>query len=116
MTIFPTVPDVIDRAVLANSHPLDWFPFATKETIPDMLSTPFNVIFGADIVYEGSACCLDARSFHLSCPDGSNKDPVFHLVMYTLKSSTVEEVFGSGYRVFSGPQRVLTMLERNYCL
>ena len=52
----------------------------------------------------------------LLCPDGSNKDSVFHLVMYTLESSTVEEVFGSGYRVFNGPQRVLTMLSRIYCL
>ena len=116
---FPSPPDDTDRAVLVNSHPLEWSSFSTTETIPDVLSTPFDVIFGADIVYEAQHAvwireCLKSL---LSYPDGLNEDPVFHLVIplrptHTFESSTVEEVFGSGDRVLEGPQRELTILSK----
>ena len=39
----------IDSDVLVNSHPLDW---SLLPTTADIFSTPFDVIFGADIVYD----------------------------------------------------------------
>ena len=53
----------------------------------------------------------------LSYPDGSNEDPILHLVIplrptHTFESSTVEEVFGSRDRVLNGPQRELTILSK----
>ena len=113
-----TLPDDTDRAVLVNSHPLDWSSFSTTK-IPNMLSTPFDVIFGADILYEAqhAVCIRDCLMSLLSYPDGSNGDPVFHLVIplrptHTFESSTVEQVFGSGDRVLEGPQRELTVLSK----
>ena len=118
-TNFPPVPDDTDRAVLVNSHPLDWSSFSTTETIPGILSTPFDVIFGADIVYEAqhAVWIRECLTTLLSCPDGSNEDPVFHLVIplrptHTFESSTVEEVFGSKDRVSEGPQQELTILSK----
>ena len=106
----------IDNDILVNSHPLDWSSFATTETIPDVLSTPFDVIFGTDIVYEAQHAdwirgCLVSLLLY---PDGSN-GAVFHLMIplrstHTFKSSTVEEVFGSKDRVLEGPQREITIL------
>jgi predicted nicotinamide N-methyase len=116
---FPSLPDDTNRAVLVNSHPLDWSSFSTTETVPDMLSTPFDVIFGADIIYEAqhAVWIRDCLKSLLSYPDGSNEDPVFHLVIplrptHTFESSKVEEVFGSGDRVLEGPQRELTILSK----
>ena len=97
-TNFPTDPD---PDVLVTSLPLDWSSFSTTDAKPDILSTPFDVIFGADIVYEAHHAtwirdCLKSLLFH---PDGSNRDPLFHLVIpmrptHTFESNTVEKVFG----------------------
>ncbi|KAF8556070.1 hypothetical protein OG21DRAFT_756852 [Imleria badia] len=121
---FPTVPDdthTHTHPILVNSHPLDWSLFSTTETIPDILSTPFDVIFGADIVYEAqhAVWIRDCLKSLLAYPDGSNEDPVFHLVIplrptHTFESSTVEGVFGSNDRVLEGSQRELTILSKEF--
>ncbi|KAH0835920.1 hypothetical protein J3R83DRAFT_9816 [Lanmaoa asiatica] len=128
---FPTVPDRnfdTDRAatqILVNIHTLDWSSFSTTTTetllIPDMLSTPFDVVFGADIVYEAQHAVWihDCLKYLLSYSDGSNEDPLFHLVIplrptHTFESSTVEEVFGPKDRVSEGSasQRELAILSK----
>ena len=113
---FPSPPDDTDRAAFVNSHPLDWSSFSTTETVPDVLSTSFDVIFGAGIVYEAqhAVWIRDCLASLLSYPDGSNEAPVFHLMIplgptHTFESSTlVEEAFGSSDHVLKGPQRELT--------
>ena len=109
---FPTISDHI----LVHSHPLDWSSFSTTEPKHDILSTPFDVIFGADIVYEAqhAGWIRDCLRSLLSYPDVSNGEPVFHLVIplrptHTFESSTVEEVFGSKNHV---AQRGLTIISK----
>jgi len=116
---FPTVSDDSHSAILVSSHPLDWSSFSTTNTTPNILSTPFDVVFGADIVYEAqhAVWIRDCLKSLLSCTDGSDEDPVFHLVIplrptHTFESSTVEEVFGSKDRVLEGSQRELTVLSK----
>ena len=89
------------------------------ETVPNILSTSFDVIFGADIVYEvqHAVWIRDCLKSLLSQPGCLNEGPVFHLVIplrptHTFESCTVEEVFGSGDRVLEGPQRGLTILSK----
>ena len=117
---FPALPDDTNsHSILISSHPLDWSSFSTTETIPDILSTPFDVVFGADIVYEAqhAVWIRDCLKSLLSYPDDSNEDPVFHLVVplrptHTFESSTVEGVFGSKDHVLEGSQRELTILSK----
>ena len=124
---FPTVPDENNTdhysAVLVHSCPLDWSLFSPTMTetlpIPDILSTPFDIVFGADIVYEPQHAVWihDCLMSILSYPDGSNEDPVFHLVIplrptHTFESNTVEEVFGSKGRGLEESQRELTILSK----
>ena len=109
---FPTIFDDI----LVHSHPLDWSLSSTTEPKPDILSTPFDVIFGTDIVYEAQHAgwirnCLKSL---LSYPDVSNGDPAFHLVVplrptHTFEFSTVEEVSDPKKHV---SQRGLTIISK----
>ncbi|KAG9314974.1 hypothetical protein JVU11DRAFT_4083 [Chiua virens] len=81
------------------SHPLDW-PDVTRRFLP--FSTPFDLVFGADIIYEAQHAvwirdCLQSLLIH-PC-DAANKTAAFHLVIpqrptHTFESGTVEEVFG----------------------
>ena len=119
---FQTVSDHTDHAILVETHHLDWSSFSTTEPKPDILSTPFDVIVGADIVYEAQHAvwirdCL--KKSLLAFPDGLNEDPVFHLVIplrptHTFESSTVEEVFGSTDRV-SQPELTILSKESIVC-
>lgn len=111
-------------AIVVHTHPLDWSSFSQTtltETlpIPDILSTPFDLVFGADIIYEAQHAIwiCDCLTSLLSYPDGSNEDPIFHLVIplrptHTFESSTVEEVFGFKDRGSEGSQRELRILSR----
>lgn len=116
---FPTVSDDTHNAILVNSHPLDWSSFSMTDTTPNIFSTPFDVVFGADIVYEAqhTVWIRDCLKSLLSNTDGLNEDPVFHLVIplrptHTFESSTIEEVFGLKDRVLEGSQRELTVLSK----
>ena len=108
-----------NHAILVNNHPLDWSSFSTTKIAPDALSTPFDVIFGADIVYEAQHAIWirDCLKSLLAYPDGSDENPAFHLVIplrptHTSESGTVEEVFGSEDRVSEGLQQELTILSK----
>ncbi|KAF8439090.1 putative methyltransferase-domain-containing protein [Boletus edulis BED1] len=117
---FPTVPDdTLNHAIRIHNHPLDWSSFSTTDTLPDTLSTPFDVVFGADIVYEAqhAVWIRDCLRSLLAHPDSSSKDPVFHLVIplrptHTFESSMVEEVFGAKGHALEGSQRELTILTK----
>ncbi|KAN0084352.1 putative methyltransferase domain containing protein [Tylopilus felleus] len=116
---FPTPDDADgDSVIRVTSHLLDWSSFSMSETTPSILSTPFDVVFGADIVYEAqhAVWIRDCLQSLLARPDGAN-EPVFHLVIplrptHTFESSTIEEVFGSKDCGSEGSHRELTILSK----
>ncbi|KAJ6452408.1 putative methyltransferase-domain-containing protein [Mycena sanguinolenta] len=86
-----------DRAVSISSHFLDWSAFTPDmDPLPVPLDGPFDVILGADIVYEPEhATWIHAVVSRLLAPGSSSQ---FHLVIplrrtHALESSSVEQVF-----------------------
>ncbi|KAG1764741.1 putative methyltransferase-domain-containing protein [Suillus occidentalis] len=83
-----------------TTHFLDWSSFSAPPP-PDYLSYPFDVVFGADIVYEvqHAAWIKDCLKGLVRRPSDSAISPaVFHLVIplrptHAFESSTVESVF-----------------------
>lgn len=79
---------------------LDWSSFCFSTDIPSQLTTPFDVAYGADIIYEALhaqwiKACLGKL---LRRPADGDEDPLFHLVIplrstHTSESSTIEQVF-----------------------
>jgi len=110
---YPTVIGNLERNIQANfmetsplqihSQPLDWSVFSVSETTSDpaVLQKRFDVIYGADIVYEArhaewiKGCLLKL----LRKPElNINEDPAFHLIIplrrtHTAESDTIERVF-----------------------
>ncbi|KAL4071178.1 putative methyltransferase-domain-containing protein [Scleroderma yunnanense] len=80
------------------SHFLDWSSFSSSGS--GVLSEPFDVILGADIIYEAEHAtwiknCLKSL---LRCQGSSHPPSIFHLVIplrptHTFESSTIENVF-----------------------
>jgi len=95
---FPTGND--DGMITVVSHFLDWAAFPVSASIPDVLSEPFDIVLGADIVYEAEHAiwiknCLKRL---LRYPSDSQTTSLFHLVIplrstHTFESSTIENVF-----------------------
>ncbi|PPQ64057.1 hypothetical protein CVT24_008870 [Panaeolus cyanescens] len=80
---------------------LDWSSFCSCKDIPPQLDNAFDVVLGADIIYEALHAqwiksCLETL---LRRPGGGpNDDPLFHLVIplrstHTSESNTIEQVF-----------------------
>ncbi|KAG0696771.1 hypothetical protein DFH29DRAFT_991626 [Suillus ampliporus] len=97
---FPPTHDQITSTHSITTHFLDWSSFSTTPQ-PDCLSYPFDVVFGADIIYEAQHAvwirnCLKGL---VRRPSDDNVSPAaFHLVIplrptHTFESSTVESVF-----------------------
>jgi hypothetical protein len=84
-----------------TTHFLNWSSFSAAAPPPDYLSNPFDVVFGADIVYEVQHAawikdCLKGLVRHPS--DSAVSPAAFHLVIplrptHAFESSTVESVF-----------------------
>ena len=88
---------------------LDWSTFSSETTHEPVFETPFDLILGADIVYESQHAlwiksCLTKllRKPYSSSPSSSttsiNISPTFHLVIplrstHTLESNTIEQAF-----------------------
>ncbi|KIN99307.1 hypothetical protein M404DRAFT_1004797 [Pisolithus tinctorius Marx 270] len=96
-----------DGAITIASHFLDWSKFPAMSSVPDLLSKPFDVILGADIVYETEHAtwikkCLERLLRHPSssadCPSEADSLAIFHLVIplrptHSLESSSIETAF-----------------------
>ncbi|RDB27408.1 Protein-lysine N-methyltransferase EFM2 [Hypsizygus marmoreus] len=88
--------------VAISSHFLDWSQFAETPYQDPPFDEPFDLVLGADIVYEAEHAvwiksCLRAL---LRMPSG-HVDPLFHLVIplrhtHSSESNTVETVFSAG--------------------
>lgn len=99
---FPPTNDHIPSTHSITTHLLDWSSFSTT-TSPqlDGLSYPFDVVFGADIIYEADHALWikDCLKELLRRPcEGTLSPAIFHLLIplrptHTFESSTVESVF-----------------------
>ncbi|KAF5312535.1 hypothetical protein D9619_003756 [Psilocybe cf. subviscida] len=102
-TNFPASSSPLEADSQSTSRPritvrrLDWFNFSIGEEVPDpVLQEPFDVIYGADIIYEAQHAtwikgCLSKLL--------SRKGGVFHLIIplrstHAKESGTIETVFG----------------------
>ncbi|OJA12362.1 hypothetical protein AZE42_04334 [Rhizopogon vesiculosus] len=99
---FPPTNDVIPSTHSITTHFLDWSSFSTTASPrPSSLSYPFDVVFGADIIYEPdhAVWIKDCLKQLLRRPSERTLSPAaFHLVIplrptHTFESSTVESVF-----------------------
>ncbi|KAJ3566579.1 hypothetical protein NP233_g6911 [Leucocoprinus birnbaumii] len=88
------------------THPLDWSGFGAKDTKQPPFDQPFDLVLGADIVYEPKHAawirsCLTyllRRPSATSSPGCNTTNPCFHLVLplratFTFESSTIESAF-----------------------
>lgn len=92
-----------DAVVTVVAHSLDWSNFAAMSSVPQVFSEPFDIVLGADIVYEAEHAtwikgCLKCLLRH---PESRHigTSGIFHLVVplrptHDFESSTVETVFG----------------------
>ncbi|KAI6022217.1 hypothetical protein PISMIDRAFT_689259 [Pisolithus microcarpus 441] len=96
--------DPSDGAVTITSHFLDWSKLSATPSAPELLSEPFDVIFGADIVYEADHAiwikkCLERL---LRRPSTSTACPLaatFHLVIPLRPTHTLEaDSIGTTFR------------------
>lgn len=98
--IVPSTHNQITSTHSITTHFLDWSSFSTTPR-PNYLSYPFDVVFGADIIYEAqhAVWIRDCLKGLMRRPSDSTVSPaVFHLVIplrptHTFESSTVESVF-----------------------
>ncbi|KAF9219508.1 hypothetical protein BS17DRAFT_717215 [Gyrodon lividus] len=123
-TNFPIIPTDHDHSVSITSHLLDWSSFPMTETKPDVFSTPFDIIFGADVVYEAQHAvwirdCLKSLLRYPEASDMSTGSPVFHLVIplrptHTFESSTIEASFGWKDNYPQVAERELVILSKEF--
>ncbi|KAG1798641.1 putative methyltransferase-domain-containing protein [Suillus plorans] len=104
-----------------TTHFLDWSSFSTTPR-PDCLSYPFDVVLGADIIYEAQHAvwirgCLKGL---VRRPSDSTISPAaFHLVIplrptHTFESNTVESVFLKACDVDPNGDADLVILSKEY--
>ncbi|KAI0653585.1 hypothetical protein C8Q70DRAFT_599722 [Cubamyces menziesii] len=97
-------PDGIASGVSLSAHALDWSIFAEEASCPPTLDAPldepFDVIFGADIVYETAHArwIRNTVSALLRRPTAGGARPCFHLLIplrptHILEARAIEEVF-----------------------
>ncbi|KAF9482947.1 hypothetical protein BDN70DRAFT_852406 [Pholiota conissans] len=105
---YPSVLENLERNVRSNfqgkpilsTSRLDWSTFCHVESKEALFQEPFDVIYGADIIYEALHAtwiksCLEIL---LRKPTSSFDDPIFHLIIplratHAFESNTIEEVF-----------------------
>ncbi|KAI6046981.1 putative methyltransferase-domain-containing protein [Pisolithus marmoratus] len=99
--------DLSDGTITITSHFLDWSRLPAMSSLPKLLSEPFDIVFGADIVYEAEHAtwikkCLEQLlrrpSTSAVCPSDSNSRATFHLVIplrptHVLEASSIETAF-----------------------
>jgi predicted nicotinamide N-methyase len=103
---YPSVLKNLERnracnSVRFTSKFLDWSTFCDTEVIHDpIFEGGFDVVFGADIVYEDvHATWIKSCVAELLCkPSTRQPDPTFHLIIplrasHTVESNTIEMVF-----------------------
>ncbi|KAG5653425.1 hypothetical protein H0H81_000537 [Sphagnurus paluster] len=96
---FPSPEDVSNGPIIL-SHFLDWSLFGKEPALPPF-DIPFDVVLGADIVYEAQhAIWIKSCLAKLLRKPTLDADPRFHLIIplrttHAAESSTIEAVFSS---------------------
>lgn len=93
-------PSEASNHIHISTHPLDWSSFFDEPNHEHPLDEPFDIILGADIIYEDQHAVWIKSCLHqlLRKPDDVVPEPAFHLVIplrrtHTSESSTIETVF-----------------------
>lgn len=100
---FPST-SATSSSVVLSAHKLDWSDTVTLDKHPVPFDDSFNLIFGADIIYEAEHAlwirsCLERLLRHPSTTQPRTIPPAqFHLVIplrptFAFESSTIEQVF-----------------------
>ena len=89
--------------VKVTTHHLDWSLFSERHPQPQPLDQPFDLVLGADIIYEAQHAvwiqsCLAKLLRNTNGSPDDGPEPIFHLVIplrvtHTFESETVEFVF-----------------------
>jgi predicted nicotinamide N-methyase len=84
------------------AHPLDWSTFVPEGTHDGLFEKPFDLILGADIIYEPEhAPWIKACLLHLLRQPSTIEIPLFHLIVtkrstHSFEASVIENVFFNG--------------------
>ncbi|KIJ59379.1 hypothetical protein HYDPIDRAFT_162493 [Hydnomerulius pinastri MD-312] len=124
---FSTSSNDRDDSISVTSQFLDWSSFLTTASKPKVLFNPFDVVFGADIIYEAQHAvwirdCLKSLLRHPDTFDAlSEVAPTFHLVIplrptHSFESSTIESVFPWKDKSPQGTHRELVILSKESIL
>ncbi|PPQ98085.1 hypothetical protein CVT26_003255 [Gymnopilus dilepis] len=92
-----TIPSQVD----ISTNFLDWSTFCDLEDIPETFQSGFDVVYGADIIYELQHAIWIKRCLAkllLKPSQSQYPDPTFHLIIplratHAIESSTIENVF-----------------------
>jgi len=98
--VYSNFPESPSASIRILTRALDWSTFSSQTNHDPVFETPFDLILGADIIYESQHAiwiksCLTKL---LRKPSSTTFSPTFHLVIplratHTLESNTVEQVF-----------------------
>lgn len=96
-------PESSSSSVHISTRFLDWSTFSSQPTHEPVFETPFDLILGADIIYESQHAlwiksCLMKLLRKPSSTTSPESSPTFHLVIplratHTVESNTIEQVF-----------------------
>jgi hypothetical protein len=99
-----SISEQADSVIRMSTHSLDWSLFAGTCAPPPPFHEPFDLVVGADIIYEVDhaswiKCCLEKLLRKPMLSDGGF-NPQFHLVIplrttHIVESDTVEKTFTS---------------------
>ena len=123
---YPSVLNNLKRNIARNLVPdgirvtsifLDWSTFCHTNIISDpMFEGGFDVVYGADIIYEAlHATWIKSCLERLLCkPSTRHPDPTFHLIIplratHAVESSTIEMVFRDGREIYEEQEHVLVV-------
>ncbi|KAI6125183.1 putative methyltransferase-domain-containing protein [Pisolithus thermaeus] len=118
--------DLGDGTVTITSHFLDWSKLPTMSSVPELLSEPFDVVFGADIVYEADHAawikkCLERLLHHPCTSAACSSVAIFHLVIplrptHLLEAGSIETTFRWTSDIPRGDHPELAILSRETIL
>ena len=96
-------PESTSASIRILTRTLDWSTFSSQTNHDPVFESPFDLILGADIIYESQHAlwiksCLTKLLRKPSSTSPSDINPTFHLVIplratHTVESNTIEQVF-----------------------
>ncbi|KAG6830274.1 hypothetical protein H0H92_001540 [Tricholoma furcatifolium] len=106
---------------VVTSHFLDWSSFPDEISLSPPLNAPFDLVVGADIIYEAQhATWIKSCLTRLLQKPSADWDPLFHLMIplrftHASESSTIETIFASPTPSISEPHLTIVSKEIIEC-